>query len=69
MSNRYSTSLKPILDGEFEWIQRYILYVSTEVLSTGSSIFEIAPEQVGTLRGGVARVHVAMAEGRDERET
>ena len=53
-SNRYSASLKPILDGEFKWIEWYILYVSTEALSTGSSIFEIAPKQVDTLGGGAA---------------
>ena len=44
------TLLKSVLDGKLKWIERHILYVSTEVLSTGSSIFKVPPEQVDTLR-------------------
>ena len=44
--NRDTTSLKSVLDGKLKWVERHILYVGTEVLSTGSGIFKVLPEQV-----------------------
>ena len=40
--------LKSIHDGKLEWIERYITYACTEILSSRSGIFEVLPYQFHT---------------------
>ena len=48
--NRDTAAVKSILDRKFEWVERNIANVRTEVVSAGSSILEVLPEQFDTLR-------------------